>query len=151
MTAIKTETHLPLLPAILSPASSNTGITRLFLQDATAHRIDFLCRANEVMWRVRLLPTFCGLEVKIQGKNFKDSKALILRVFRDNFPMESKSFVPLYPYPVDPKWCAEALKNLLKVIEYDDDGDYFICKEVADILHEGNLALITENDLRSIT
>jgi hypothetical protein len=85
--ATKSGEHLPLLQAILAPVTQDTGIGKLYLSNATAHKIDCLCEVNSVLWSVRLLPTFHGLEVKIHGKDYKDSKALISKVFREAFPL----------------------------------------------------------------
>ena len=86
MKATRTDEHLPMLRVILAPITADTGITELHLSGATAHQISLFCHLHGVLWRVRLLPTFHGLEVKIDGKDFNGSKALISRTFRKAFP-----------------------------------------------------------------
>lgn len=67
MKATQRKDYLPVLQKILDHITNNTGIERLSLNNATTHQITFLCRANDVVWVVRVLPTFHGLEVKIDG------------------------------------------------------------------------------------
>lgn len=86
MRATHTDEHLPMLQGILAPITADTGISQLHLDGATAHQISMFCQLYGVSWRVRLLPTFHGLEVKIDGKDFNGAKAFISRTFRKAFP-----------------------------------------------------------------
>jgi hypothetical protein len=84
MRSTGSDQHMHHVRRALDPLTENTGISEVGIVRATAHEVIMTCNAGRNKRTVRLLPTFHGVEVKIDGQD-DGSKASISKVFKEAF------------------------------------------------------------------
>lgn len=72
----------PDIAKLLSPLVDETGISQLEVAEVTHHKIRLFCHYNKASWRVNLIPSFNGVEVRIDGRDYDSSKTKLAKLFR---------------------------------------------------------------------
>lgn len=70
---------------MLSPLTSNTGVSNLTLTEANQHQVKLSARYHNVQWVVRLIPTFHGVQVMVDGRDRNGAKKEIAAIFKQHY------------------------------------------------------------------
>lgn len=81
---------------ILAPVVEQ-GVEVLEVIYATHHKIILMVTFHGVLWRVRVLPSFHGVELKVDGTD-NGSKAELSRIFREAYPLLDQIDVNQHQY-----------------------------------------------------